>query len=307
MLDPRRLRILLAVADEKSFSAAARRLGLTQSAVSQQMAALERETGVALLTRAAHGISLTDAGTILAERSYRLLAEVTAVEAELLTAGNAAPEIRLGTFSTAGLELLPRALSTFRAVRPDVRVSLVSLSPGDITAPLWDGSIHVLLTWEYSFAPQPLNRRLAHFRLADDPLLAVLPAGHPLAARAEIALTELADEPWMARAHREPYENAYETMCRIAGFEPEIVFRVDDYETLQGLVAAGLGVSVAPALSLVPRRPDVVIRPISQPAFSRQVSALTLIDGPRTAPLADFIGTLRRTAGAPVALPGTGS
>src|ERR1700744_6652507 len=99
MLDPRRLRILLAVADEKSFSAAARRLGLTQSAVSQQMAALERETGVALLTRAAHGISLTDAGTMLAERSYRLLAEVTAVEAELLTAGNAAPEIRLGTFS----------------------------------------------------------------------------------------------------------------------------------------------------------------------------------------------------------------
>ena len=296
MLDPRRLRILLAVAEEKSFTAAAQRLGLTQSAVSQQMAALERETGVPLLTRTSQGVSLTEAGGRLAERSYRLLAEITAVEAELLTAGETRPEIRLGAFSSAGLELLPQALKAFSAVRPDVRVALVSLPPGDITTPLWDGSIHALLTWEYSFAPQPLNRRLAQFRLLDDPLLAVLPAGHPLAASADIALADLADEPWMARAHGEPYENAYETMCRIAGFEPEIAFRVDDYEALQGLVAAGLGVSMAPALSLVPRRPDVVIRPISRPAFTRQVSALTLVDGPRMAPLADFIDILRQTA-----------
>jgi DNA-binding transcriptional LysR family regulator len=296
MLDPRRLRILLAVAEEKSFTAAAQRLSLTQSAVSQQMAALERETGVSLLTRTPQGVSLTEAGSMLAERSYRLLAEITAVEAELLTVGDARPEIRLGAFSTAGLELLPRALKAFRADRPDVHVSLVSLPPGDIATPLWDGTIHALLTWEYSFAPQPINRRLAQFRLPDDPLLAVLPARHRLAGSTEIALADLADEPWMARVHREPYDNAYETMCRIAGFEPDIAFRVDDYEALQGLVAAGLGVSVAPALSLVPRRPEVVVRPISRPAFTRQVSVLTLVDGPRLAPLADFIATLRRTA-----------
>ncbi|HEY1824037.1 MAG TPA: LysR family transcriptional regulator [Trebonia sp.] len=296
MLDSRRLRILLAVAEEKSFTAAAQRLGLTQSAVSQQMAALERETGVTLLTRTPQGVSVTEAGSMLAERSYRLLAAVSAVEAELLTVGDAGPEIRLGAFSTAGLELLPQALKAFRAARPDVRVSLVSLPPGDMTAPLWDGTIHALLTWEYSFAPQPLNRRLAQFRLPDDPLLAVLPVDHPLAARAEIALADLADEPWIARAHREPYENAYEMMCRIAGFEPEITFRVDDYETLQGLVAARLGVSMAPALSLVQHRPDIVIRPISRPVFTRQVSALALVDGPRTAPLADFIDILRQAA-----------
>jgi DNA-binding transcriptional LysR family regulator len=296
MLDPRRLRILLAVAEEKSFSAAAQRLGLTQSAVSQQMAALERETGVTLLTRTPQGVSLTEAGGMLAERSYRLLAEITSVEAELLTAGDSRPQIRLGAFSTAGLELLPQALRAFRAARPDVGVSLVSLPPGDVTTSLWDGSIHALLTWEYSFAPQPLNRRLAQFRLPDDPLLAMLPAGHPLAGRGEIALADLASEPWIARTHREPYESAYETMCRIAGFEPEIVFRVDDYEALQGTVAAGLGVSMAPALSLVPHRLDVVIRPISRPAFTRQVNALTLVDGPRMAPLADFIDILRQTA-----------
>jgi DNA-binding transcriptional LysR family regulator len=296
MLDPRRLRILLAVAEEKSFTAAAQRLSLTQSAVSQQMAALERETGVSLLIRTPQGVSLTEAGTMLAERSYRLLAEIAAVEAELLAAGKVRPEIRLGAFSTAGLELLPQALKAFRAVHPDVRVSLVSLPPGDITTALWDGRIHALLTWEYSFAPQPLNRRLAQFRLLDDPLLAVLPAGHRLAAGSEIALADLADEPWMARVHREPYENAYETMCRIAGFEPEIAFRVDDYEALQGLVAAGLGVSVAPALSLVPGRPDVVVRPLSRPVFTRQVNVLTLVDSPRVTALADFIAILRQTA-----------
>jgi DNA-binding transcriptional LysR family regulator len=303
MLDPRRLRILLAVAEGKSFTAAAQRLSLTQSAVSQQMAALEREAGVTLLIRTPQGVSLTEAGSMLAERSYRLLADVAAVEAELLTAGDAKAEIRLGAFSTAALELLPQALRAFRDARPDVRVSLVSLPSGDITTSLWDGSIHALLAWEYSFAPQPLNRRLAQYRLPDDPLLAVLPAGHPLAARTELALADLAGEPWMTRTHREPYENAYETMCRIAGFEPEVVFRVDDYETMQGLIAAGLGVSMAPALSLVRHRPDVAIRPIS-PAFTRQVSVLTLVDGPWAAPLADFIDILRRTA---EAAPGTAS
>jgi DNA-binding transcriptional LysR family regulator len=296
MLDPRRLRILLAVAEEKSFTAAAQRLSLTQSAVSQQMATLERETGVTLLTRTPQGVSLTEAGSMLAEGAYRLLAEIRAVEAELLAAGDTRPEIRLGGFSSAGLKLLPQALRAFRASLPDVRVSLVSLPSGDITTALRDGVVHVFLTWEYSFAPQPLNRRVAQFRLLDDPLLAVLPSGHRLSSEPEIALADLAGEPWLTRAHGEPYENAYETMCRIAGFEPDIAFRADGYESLQGLVAAGLGVSVAPALSLVPRRPDVVVRPISRPAFSRQVSALTLIDGSQTAPLADFMAILRQSA-----------
>jgi DNA-binding transcriptional LysR family regulator len=296
MLDSRRLRILLTVAEEKSFTAAAQRLNLTQSAVSQQMAALERETGVRLLSRTPQGVSLTEAGGLLVERSYHLLANITAVEAELLAVGDSRPEIRLGAFSTAGLELLPRALRALRAVHPEVRVVLVSPPPGDITTPLWDGTIHALLTWEYSFAPQPPNRRLAQFQLPDDPMLAVLPAAHPLAAQLDIALADLADEPWLARAHRPPNDNAYQTMCRIAGFEPEIAFRVDDYEALQGLVAAGLGVSMAPALSLVQRRPDVAVLPISQPRFSRQVSVVTLVDSPRMAALADFIAILRQSS-----------
>lgn len=155
MLDPRRLRILLSVAEEGSFSGAAQRLSLTQSAVSQQMAALERETGVSLLLRSPQGVSLTEAGTLLAQRASRLLAGVAAVEGELRTAGESPPEVRLGSFTSAGVELLPQALRAFRAAFPGVRVSLVTLPPGDVTAALWDGSVHALLTWEYSFSPQP--------------------------------------------------------------------------------------------------------------------------------------------------------
>src|ERR1700691_1758284 len=98
MLDPRGLRNLLAVAEEEHFPAAPQLPGLPHTAVSQQMAALERETGVALLTRTPQGVSLTETGSMLAERSYRLLAEITAVEAELLTVGETRPAIRLGAF-----------------------------------------------------------------------------------------------------------------------------------------------------------------------------------------------------------------
>lgn len=126
----------------------------------------------------------------------------------------------------------------------------------------------------------------------------MLPAAHPLADRPAVALADLAGEHWLARTHREPYEHAYETMCRIAGFEPDIAFHVDDYGAMQGLVAAGLGVSLAPALSLAPLREDVVVRPVTQPLFTRHVSVLTLVDTAQAAPLADFIEILRRTAAA---------
>jgi DNA-binding transcriptional LysR family regulator len=125
----------------------------------------------------------------------------------------------------------------------------------------------VLLTWEYDFAPQPLDDSLAQLRLPDDPLLVVLPADHALAKQDKVLLADLADladlaaDRWVVRVHRAPYVDAYETMCRIAGFEPDVAFRTDDYQALQGLVAAGMGVSLVPQLSLTAHRDDIVILP----------------------------------------------
>jgi DNA-binding transcriptional LysR family regulator len=296
VIDVRRLRIFVAVAEEGSFTAAAQRLYLTQSAVSQQMSVFEREVGLALLRRMPRGVTLTPAGEALVVRAGKLFGEISAIEQELRTFGENQQEVRIGAFATAGLELLPQALKSFKALRPDIRVLLKSVPTEDVTARLRDGDIQVLLTWEYDFAPQPLDRTLAQLRLPDDPLLVVLAADHPLAGRAEVAPAELANERWVVRTHRAPYENAYETMCRIAGFEPDIAFRTDDYQALQGLVAAGMGVSLAPALSLTPHRDDVVTLPLSEPTFTRRVTALTLPEVSRTAPVADFLDVLRESA-----------
>jgi DNA-binding transcriptional LysR family regulator len=296
MLDVRRLQIFVAVAEEGTFTAAAQRLFLTQSAVSQQMAALEREMGVALLRRLARGVALTAAGEVLAVRAKGLFGEISTIEHEVRTFGDSPPEIRLGAFATAGVELLPTALKAFKQRRPDVRVRLSSVHTEDVRAKLREGHVHVVLVWDYDFAPQAVDPALVRLRLPDDPLRVVLPLGHPLADHDSVKLTELADERWVVRAHRAPYENAYETMCRIAGFEPDVAFRTDDYQALQGLVAAGMGVSLVPRLSLVPHRDDVISRPLTDPTFARRVTVMTLPDAGRAIPVVDFLDVLRSSA-----------
>lgn len=295
MLDVHRLRIFVTVAEEGSFTAAAQRLYLTQSAVSQHMSAFEREIGLSLLVRTSRGIELTAAGERLRQRGSRVLADVVALEQELRAFADGRQEISVGAFATAGAELLPHALKAFSATHPEVTVRLKALTAADATA-LRDGTIQVLLAWDYNFAPQAVDPQLDQHRLLDDPMLAVLPAAHPLSGRERIALAELAGERWVTRAHRPPYEHAYETMCRLGGFEPEVVFRTEDYQLLQGLVAAGMGVSVVPALSLVPHRADVVTRPISTPVLARRITALTLPDAHRAAPVLDFLTALTDAA-----------
>jgi DNA-binding transcriptional LysR family regulator len=296
MLDVRRLRIFVAVAEEGTLTAAAQRLYLTQSAVSQQMSALEREVGVTLLRRVSRGVTLTRAGEVLLARSRGLFGELSTIEQEMRGFGDSPQEIRLGAFATMGVELLPVALKSFRVRRPDVRVVLSSVHGDDVPARLRDGDLHVVLVWDYDFAPRPVDRDLARLTLPDDPLRVVLPVGHPLADDERVDLAALSGERWVVRAHRAPYEDAYETMCRIAGFEPDIAFRADDYQSLQGLVAAGMGVSLVPGLSLAPHRDDVVSRPLGTPAFCRRVNAMTLHDARGLAPVAEFLDVLRSSA-----------
>jgi molybdate transport repressor ModE-like protein len=296
MLDVRRLQVFAAVAEEGSVTAAAQRLYLSQSAVSQHVQALERELGVPLLRRVARGVLLTPAGAALTERAKDLFGRLATAEQEVRAYADGPPEVRLGAFATAGVELLPQALRTFRTRRPEVRVLLNPLHTDDPPVGLRDGSIHTLLTWEYDFAPHPTDPALVQWHLPHDPLRVVLPADHPLASQREAALADLADERWVVRAHRPPYADAYERMCRLAGFEPAVAFRTDDYQSLQGLVAAGLGVSLAPALSLLPHREGIAVLRLARPAFSRRVTALTLTDPRPGTPVRDLLEILAETA-----------
>lgn len=296
MLDLRRLSLLVAVVEEGSFTAAANRLYMTQSAVSQQMSILERETGVALFRRMPRGVDVTPAGRRLAERARSLLAESLSIEQELHRLAGGAQEVRLGAFVSAGLDLLPQTLRSFNLRCPDVRLEIRATS-GEAVRLLRDGEVDALLCWDYDFDPVPVESAFVQIPLGKDPMLAVLPVGHPLAGRDAVRLADLAGDKWVARAHRPVYgAEPYEKMLRIAGFEGDIVFRAVDYQSLQGLVATGLGVSLAPRLSLSPHRPDVVVRPIVDPSFSRTVAVWALPDVARVAPVADLIEVLRDAA-----------
>lgn len=166
MLDLRRLRVFAAVAEGGSFTAAATALFLTQPAVSQQMAILEREVGVPLLVRVPRGIQLTDAGRLLAERAARLLAEAGEIEDELRRFGQGPREVALGAFPTAGADLVPLAIREFRRRHPDVRVLLTPSHANDVVAQLHSSRIAVGLVWDYDFAPQVTDPAFARVELA---------------------------------------------------------------------------------------------------------------------------------------------
>lgn len=278
MLEVRRLRIFAAVAERGSFTAAAEELFMTHSAVSQQMALLERQLGVPLMVRGPRGVELTEPGKILAERSTVLLGMIANIEREMrdLKAQHAC--VRLGAFPTAGADLIPRVVREYRKRYADTRILLRSAHAGDMPSCLRDGSIHIGLVWDYDFAPRTVPADVEWVHLADDPLCVLFPTDHPLAGEPSVELSELAGEDWVVRGHRPPYDDAFTVMCRLAGFEPNITFVTDDYPSAQGLVAAHIGISTAPRLSLVAQRPDIIAVPIATPAPHRRIGAVRLRD-----------------------------
>src|SRR4051812_26041828 len=197
MLDVRRLRVLREVAAQGSFSAAAEALSYTQSAVSQQIAALEREAGSQLVERAARGVTLTDAGRALVGHAEAILARLADAEAELQAiAGLRGGRLRLAAFPSACSTLMPLALARFRERHPGVELSLCPADPDDGLALLRGGGSDIALSIETTFSTRH-EADLDVVALLDDPMYIMLPRDHPLAARARIRLTDLADEQWM--------------------------------------------------------------------------------------------------------------
>lgn len=277
MFDTRRLEIFCAVAEEGSLTAAAARLHLSQSAVSQQIGILERDVGAPLLERLARGVKVTPVGQLLAERARLLLRDMASLEQDLRRAVVAPAKVILGTFATAGAHLIPAVVQRFRQRHPDSQLVLHASQPEDLASELANGTIDIGLSWDYDFLPRPMGA-LSRQHLLTDPMCLLLPRDHPLAAESgPVALKELAAEPWVVRGHRSPFfEDSFAVMCRIAGFEPTIAFRTEDYQSVQGLVAARVGVAVAPRLSLAAQRPDIVVRDIGSPVFARRIAAVML-------------------------------
>ncbi|MFD0272504.1 LysR substrate-binding domain-containing protein [Kitasatospora sp. NPDC127111] len=315
MIEARHLRVLRAVARTGSFSAAARELGCTQPAISQQMKALEKSVDTPLVVRSGRGMQLSEAGRVLLKHATGILAGLSAAEEEVAAiAGLRAGRVRLVSFPTASSTLVPPAVARLRDSHPGVRVSLVEAEPPESLAMLRAGECEVALAFRYPQAPggAPAAPAPAHGTprearaeanleaqqlsagadwsdlvvtpLLDDPLVGLLPAAHPLAGRAggdgPVELAELAGEQWIAGCPQ--CRGHLVELCAGAGFEPRIDFATDDYPAVVGLVAAGLGVAVLPGLALESVRHDgvsaVPVRTAAGAPAVRQVVALTLPD-----------------------------
>lgn len=280
MLDVRRMRVLREVARQGSFSAAAEVLAYTQSAVSQQIAALEREAGTTLVERSSRGIRLTDAGRALVTHADAILARLADAEAELeAIAGLRGGSLRLASFPTAGATIMPLAIAEFRRRHPGVDISLTQAEPPEARAALKSGEHDIALLIDELRPPSDGIERL---HLLDDPMYVVLPRDHPLAGRRGLRLGDLADEAWMFGCSGScPDSRLLMRACGQAGFEPRVAFESDDYAAIQGFVAAGVGVALIPDLALTTIRDDIVVRSLGRGAPARRIVAGTLEGGYR--------------------------
>ncbi|MGW8379116.1 LysR substrate-binding domain-containing protein [Streptomyces sp. ODS28] len=294
MIEARHLRVLRAVAHAGSFSAAARELGCTQPAVSQQMRALEQSAGTPLLVRTGRETRLTEAGEALVKHAAGILAGLTAAEEEVAAiAGLRAGRVRLASFPSGSSSLVPTAVAALRADHPGTRVSLVEAEPPRSVDMLRAGECDIALAFRYESSPEWDD--LTVRPLLTDRLVGLVPRDHPFAlTEEEVEIGTLAEEPWIAgcpRCRRHLVE-----VCEAAGFTPRIDFATDDYPAVVGLVGAGLGVAVLPELAVESVQPKGARTVRIAPAVRREVVALTLPDLDRVPAIAGMLDRLESAA-----------
>ncbi|WP_234045716.1 LysR family transcriptional regulator [Streptomyces adelaidensis] len=301
MLDVRRMQVLRTVVTSGSVTGAAATLGYTPSAISQQIAALEKEAGTALLERVGRGVRPTAAGLLLTEYADTIGRQVAQAEAALadLRAGRTG-RLAVRYFATVGAPLVAPAVALLRAAHPGVRIELKLSDPDDPLPDVREGRADLALVVRPRGAA-PDGVRLLH--LLDDTYFAVLPAAHPLADRPALRLADLADEPWVGSESPGPCLDAQLEACAEAGFGPRFVVRSEDYVTAQGFVAAGLGVGLVPRLGLGSRHPDIVVRRLTGPEPQRSIQAAVRETAPPQPALATFVQALRDAAGSPAERP----
>jgi DNA-binding transcriptional LysR family regulator len=287
------MRVLREVAVRGSFSAAAEALLFTQSVFSQQIAALERETGATLVERSARGVRLTDAGRALVKHTDAILARLTEAESELeAIAGLRGGRVRMAAFESACATLMPPAIAEYRSRHPAVELSMTLSEPEASLPQLRAGEIELAVIFGGALAESYSIEGLQLVELLDDPLYLVLPADHPLARKRNIRLVDLAHEPWIGGPADCECTALIRRSCAVAGYDPRITFEIDDYGAVQGLVAAGVGVSLIAEMGLSSVRDDIVVRSLGRDAPVRRVYAAVHDGGylsPATAAMLDVL------------------
>ncbi|PRY42330.1 LysR family transcriptional regulator [Umezawaea tangerina] len=274
MLNPVHLRTVVEVVAAGSFAAAARNLGYTASAVSQQVSAFERAVGVELFERGAHSIRPAAAALFIAERGGELLAAFDGFEQEVqaLVTGRRG-RIRLGTFPTASARVVPHAVARLTHDRPDAEIRLDEAEPDDVLPLVLAGDLDVALVYAYDLVPRTWPDELTVLPLLDEALLVLLPDGHPAARHQTVRPDDLRDARWIASRDGTAGSTCLTRLCAANGFTPRITFRSNDYGVVHALVRAGVGVALVPALGYEPQD-GTQARPLRGTVLRRHVSAV---------------------------------
>ena len=276
MLDVRRLRVLHAVSAYGSVTAAAAALGYSAPAVSQQLAALEREVGMRLTERAGRGVELTPAAHILVGHTDALLARLDAAEADLAALRDQiAGRVTLAAFPSAAAGLVPAAWAALAGSAPQVRLDLTEMEPEESLPAVLRGVADVAVAHEYDLVPRPLDPLFERRELLTDPVLLAVPdgfagvGGRPVPDGTPVPLASLGDTPFLAPRANTSCAEMIRRACARAGFVPRVVARATERDVQLNLVAAGAEVTLVPRLAARSLPPGVRLLPPAEPVTRR--------------------------------------
>lgn len=296
MLDLGRLRALHAVDAYGSVGAAARALGYTPSAVSQQIAKLERETGTKLLERRGRGVELTDAAQLLVATAGKVLGLVEEAEVALEERrGRPAGRLNVAAFPTAARGLLPPVLAELASLYPALELRMVEADPHVSPDMVARGVVDLAVVHDWDIAPLPVPEALTRVPLGEDRCDLLLPPGHPLAAREVLAREDVAAERWIVQPPGSACHDWLMRTLRACGTEPDVAYHAAEYETQVSLVAAGLGVALVPRLGRGPLPDRVAVRPLD-PVPVRGLFALWRTGASRRPAITETVRLLREAA-----------
>lgn len=296
--DLHRLRLLRELQERGTLAAVAEALGYTPSAVSQQLAVLEREAGAPLLEKAGRGVRLTDAGRLLADHAGVLLADADAARADLdALHDDVRGVVRAGGLQSATRALLIPALARTGVEHPALRVEITEMELEQALPELRVGGLDLAISDEYDGHPRPRPRGLVVETVHEEPLRLVLPADHPRARRrGPIALADLRDDTWVASAAGTGHHALVLSACRsIGGYEPDLRHRSNDADVQLELVRSTGAVALLPPLTLPARDPLLAIRDVADGTVSRRLTLITR-EGPRPPALRAYLDSVRDVA-----------
>ncbi|WP_168166762.1 LysR family transcriptional regulator [Corynebacterium sp. HMSC068G04] len=259
LLDLNRLEMFMAAVESGSIAKAAADLGVSSSAVSQQIKKLESEMGVSLLRRGGKGAIPTEGGVMLAEHGRRLLRQAAAAESDLKEMRDGrAGTLRIGTFPTFAASHLPGVIVEMRDRFPNVELEILSARFDKLLKYLEEGRVHLSVLWEYPWNPFSASG-IVSTHLFKEGMVLIVPKGHWVAEHAGFDFADLREENWILRSDNHPAGEALERIASRSGFRPRITMYANDYNETQAMVSIGMGIAMAPASAVAIKHPDVVI------------------------------------------------